>query len=292
MKRSVGVLMLIVAAALWGSSFPVIKLVLRYLDVYTYLWLRSAIALAILLPLTIRVLERNRGLFLSSARGGVLTGLAYVAGLGLQALGMTMTTASKAAFITGFSTVFVHLYTSLRHRHYRLDLMISLILAFAGLYLMTKPSGGLNMGDVIILASAVAWAAQVILVDKYSPGSEPFTFVFFETAPTLFFIVPSTLLGFSFQELEPVALASILYLAITCSVLAFTLQVKGQRVVDPATAVIIYQTEPVFASIVAWFLLGEYMSSLELVGAGLILAATLIAARGYVSELESTEPRM
>lgn len=287
-----GIALLILASALWGSSFPVIKLALKYVDVYTYLWLRSAIALSILLPFALRLLSRDRALFLNSAKGGTLTGIAYLAGLGLQGLGISMTTASKAAFITGFSTVFVHLYTSLKHRHYRLDLLLSLVLAFVGLYLMTRPSGGMNLGDMIILASAGAWAAQVILVSRYSSSSEPFTFVLFETAPTTLFVIPSTYLGLDLHAIRPIAALSILYLALTCSVLAFSLQVVGQRSVDPATAVIIYQTEPVFASIVAWLLLGECMEPLEVVGAALILIATLIAARGYISELESKELRM
>ncbi len=273
-----GVLVLLAACVLWGASFPIIKVVMSFTDLGNYLWLRGSIAVAVLLPLILPRLTKGR-VPRSCVVGGLITGVSYCSGLALQAVGVALTSASRAAFLTGFSTVFVHLYTSAIERRYSKELGIALAMSMAGLYLMTKPSGGLLLGDIFVILSAVAWSVQIVLVSRYS-HCDPLTFVFFENVPLLAFLPTSVALGRLVYALPPEILGYIAVLSIGCSIIAFALQVVGQRLVDPATASILYQTEPVFATAIAYALLGETMKGLEAVGAGLILAATMIAAYG------------
>jgi len=287
LKTVGGVAMLLIACVFWGSSFPLIKVVMNYVSLWTYLWLRGSIAVALLVPIVVPKLIGSR-VPRACIVGGLVTGLSYCAGLGLQAIGVALTSASRAAFLTGLSTVFVHAYASLVERVYSRELGLALALTIAGLYLMTRPSGGLMLGDIFVILSAVAWSAQIVLVSRYS-RCDPIAFVLFENAPLLFLAPLALSSAKMLATAPPTVLAYMFILAVCCSIGAFALQVVGQRFVDPATASILYQTEPVFATALAYALLGEVMERLEAVGAGLILIATMIAAYGCSKISRSTQ---
>ncbi len=286
-----GVAILSIACVLWGASFPVIKVVTNFIDVYTYLWVRSSIALLALAPFLARAIA-NRKVCKECVVGGLATGLAYVAGLGLQAMGTHLTEASRAAFITGFCTVFVHLYSSLVERRYSKELGFALALSILGLYLMTEPQGGLSVGDALVLLSAIAWAAQVVLVSRYS-ACDPLAFVFFENVPAVAIALPIDYAASDWVNgMNIESLALLAFLGIACSVAAFALQVVGQKLVDPATAVIIYQTEPIYAAAIAHVTIGETLAGLEGLGASLIFIATILAALGSTKlSLTRVEPK-
>jgi len=270
-----GLIALIIVSILWGSSFPVIKFVVTNISEFSYTWIRSLIATITLTPYIIYVYASRR-LYAKTLKGGLLAGIAYALGLWLQGWGTRYTTASNSAFITGLNVVFVHLYEGLIRKKYSISLGMSLFLSIIGLYMLTAPSTGFNIGDMLVLIGAVMWAAQVIIVSKYSFG-DPLVFTFFEMIPALGFIIPDFISG-GIDIVEPEIILSITYLAIVCSNIAFALQVFGQRYVSPAIAAIIFLSEPVFASIFAYICLGEVMGIQQAFGALLIILAMSIAS--------------
>jgi len=270
-----GFLALIAVTLLWGSSFPVIKIVVSDIGGYSYTWIRSGIASALLAPYVV-YRARRKALSRRVAVGGMVTGIAYALGLWLQGWGTGLTTASNSAFITGLNTVFVHLYAALVRGSYEKTLAAELLLALAGLYLLTSPGGGMGLGDLLVLLGAVAWAAQVILVSKYG-GEDPLSFTFFEMIPATAFVAGSLAEGVPRPSFR--ALLGLVYLAAACSVAAFSLQAYGQRYVKPEVAALIYLSEPVFASIFAALTLGEKLTPLQMVGASAILASMVLASR-------------
>ena len=175
---------LIGTSLIWGSSFPIIKIVVTNISDYTYVWLRSLIAICGLLPYVLYYWVktcRNKVSCISfkiGMKGGLLAGIFYALGLWLQGLGTRYTTASNSAFITGLSVVFVHLYSYFILRKYGSKLILSLALALLGLYLLTMPTGGLNIGDILVLMGSLMWASQIIIIDKFSK-SNPLVFTFF-----------------------------------------------------------------------------------------------------------------
>ena len=264
---------LLATAVLWGSSFPAIKLAVSRVGGITYTWLRGLLSVLSLVPYVAYAAKRGR-VDRRLALGGLATGTAYAIALWLQGWGMEYTTASNAAFITGLNVMFVHAYTAIVARSYGPRLAASLALSITGLYVLTAPSGGLNVGDLLVLLSAVFWAAQIILVDCYGRG-DPLVFAFFETIPTLAFFVPDAITG-----LRPIGHEVLLwsfYLALACSDAAFTLQALGQRYVSPAAAAVVLLLEPVFAAMFAYVLLGELMMPVQAAGAGLIVLAMFLA---------------
>lgn len=277
-----GVLVLLATTLLWASSFPFIKIVVTRIGGHHYVWLRGLIALLSLTPYTL--LHRNR-VNKNLLVGGLAAGIAYTLGLWLQGWGTGLTTASNSAFITGLNVVFVHAYVALVEKRYTKSLATSLALATTGLYLLTGPSGGPGPGDLLVLLGAVAWAAQVILVDRVS-GHDPLLVVFFELLPSLLF-APPALLAEGPPSLEPETALVLAYLGLVCSTGAFTLQVYGQRYAPPEYASLVFILEPVFAAIFSNIVLGETLTPLQVLGATLILAALLAAITGT---RETTSP--
>ncbi|MET1101329.1 MAG: DMT family transporter [Pyrodictiaceae archaeon] len=273
---TVGILSLLLTTVLWASSFPFIKIVVTGIGGARYVWLRSLIAMLGLSPYVAYKALRG-GLGVAVAKGGLVTGIAYALGLWLQGWGTGLTTASNSAFITGLNVVFIHVYEALFTRRYSWRLGASLAFSIAGLYLLTRPTGGLGLGDMLVLVGAVAWAAQVILVDKYSRG-DPLVFVFFEMAPALGFILLDSNPG---NELDKtlLVLPAIIYLGLVCSDIAFAAQVYGQRFVRPAIAGLVFLLEPVLAAVFSNIVLSETLTPQQIMGAVLILLALFNSMR-------------
>lgn len=276
-RRTRGLLALVATSILWGSSFPAIKVVVSSTSEYTYTWLRSIFALVGLMPYMLYALFISRSINAYDVKGGLFAGTAYALGLWLQGWGTRYTTAGNSAFITGLNVVFVHVYTGVLLRKYHVRQAASLMLAVIGLYLLTKPSSGLNTGDFLVLLGAFMWAMQVIIVDKYSRKSNPLVFTFFEVLPALLFIIPDYAdNGIVLPDTTSLLLTT--YLGLVCSDVAFTLQVYGQKHVVPSYAAIVYLIEPVAASVLAYIFLSETMVFIQVIGAGLILSSILLAS--------------
>ena len=269
-----GTAMLLVTAILWGSSFPAIKVTVSMVDEMTYTWIRGAIALLALAPLVsyYHVKNRVRGFEII---GGLITGVVYSLGLWLQGWGTRFTTASSSAFITGLNVIFVHIYDAAMGRGYPLSALISLILSISGLYLLTEPKGGIGIGEILVLVSAVFWAMQIILVNRFN-RSNPVTFTFYEILPSLIFAPASIAAGLFNPQAASKIIPSLLYLGLACTVLAFMSQVYGQRWLRPHEAALILLLEPVFAAIFSALTLGEKFTTTWILGAILILTAIII----------------
>jgi drug/metabolite transporter (DMT)-like permease len=270
-----GLVALILTSVLWGTSFPVIKTVMYYVNEYTYTWVRSLIAILGLTPYLLYTYYRGR-FSVSTAKGGLLAGIAYALGLWLQGWGTKYTTASNSAFITGLNVIYVHIYSATVMRRYSIKLFLALILSTSGLYLLTTPTTGFNLGDLLVLAGSFMWALQIVLVDRYS-GGDPLIFTLFEMVPALTFLIPDVVF-YSTISVSINVLLMITYLAFVCSNAAFALQVFGQRYVSPAVTAIVFLLEPVVAAILSYVLLSEVFTSIKALGASLILTAMFLSS--------------
>jgi drug/metabolite transporter (DMT)-like permease len=271
-----GVLLAVLTTLVWATSFPVIKVVSPVVGSYAYTWIRSAIAVAALLPFTLKTIVSSDGSFL---RYGLLAGASYALGLWLQGWGTGLTTASKSAFITGLSVVFVHVYVALVERRYTPLDAASAGAAVAGLYLLTSPgSGGSFLGDMLVLLGAVGWAAEIVLVSKAAEaGGSSLALTTLILAPSTAFIAADALDGDGLRMPPLWALALLAYLGLACSDAATVLQVEAQKRIRPETAAVIYLLEPVFAAVISHFTLGETLTAKAAAGAALVMAAMALA---------------
>ncbi len=271
--KLLGLALLTLTTALWGTSFSFIKLSVESVPSPVYTSYRCLLSVAFLAPLALAkglLTEFDR----KSYSKGVAIGLAYVLGLLLQAEGTRYTTPSVSAFLTALNSVNVHLFVALVERRYYLLDGVAITLATAGLYVISRPSGGLGLGEVLLILGSVAWAAQVILVSKFG-WSSPLELLLGTFTPGVL-LTPLTL-AIGTPEVGGEALLYLTYLALLCSVVATFLQILGQRYVSPVTAAVVFLLEPVFALAFSLALGLEGVSLSKGVGGGLIVASTYIA---------------
>lgn len=262
-------------AFLWGGTFVVVKGALE--DVSTFLFLALRFSLASLLLafwLRARLFRRSPVAWF----GGALCGLLLFLGYALQTAGLRWTTASNSAFITGLYVVLVPLLASLVYRiRPRAMELAGAALAAAGTAFL---SGGLpadwNRGDLLTADCAVAFAAHILAVERYSRRMD------FERL-SLMQIASVAVLSWAAAWIEPARIAwtpRLLWALATTSVLAtalsFVLYTWAQGQTSAARAALIFALEPVFAGVVAWAAAGERWTAATLAGAALILAAIVL----------------
>ena len=267
MKRAE--LILLGATALWGFTFPAMKVSLDYISPVLFLSYRFGLAsLLMLLIFGGRVLRRE------NLKEGFVLGLTLFFGHGFQIVGLKYTTASNSAFITSLYVVFTPFigYFLIGERVKPRD-FISLVVALAGLYLISGAKGGISFGDALTALCAVSFAFQIVLVQRFGHGdylSLSFWQIFWN-------FVFSTIFALLFEPLsfptEILPWAGIVYTAVFGTVVAFTLQARYQRETRAYRAALIYSMEPIFGSISAFVLLGERFTARSILGAFLIMAA-------------------
>jgi drug/metabolite transporter (DMT)-like permease len=277
--RIAAALSLAAVAVVWGTTFPLGKLVLRHLGPFQYLALRFGLAAALMAPLA----WRGRGRFtLDGVRAGVLAGVVMFAGYALQTVGLRFTTASNAGLITGLNVVMIPLILLVWHRRAPGPaLAAAVVLAVAGLWLLLWQGGRLGAGDALVLGCAAALALQVIIVGQAAPSVPAAAFACVQIATV------AVLAGIWAVAAEPAPAAvpgpvagAIVFMAVAATFGAYVAQAWAQRVVSPTRTGVLFVFEPVAAVGfgVAW--LGEPLGPRLAAGAAAILLSVVISETG------------
>ncbi len=272
-----GLLAILSVAALWGGTFTAMKSAFSLADPMPFLLVRFALALAIL-SLAYLISGRRPSL----SRMGMLAGIMVFSGFALQMEGLRDISATKSAFITGLNVPLVPLFELILFgRRPRLRAILAMILGITGLALLTEVIHGipLGAGDILTLGCAVAWALQIVVVDRASKGIPPEDVTFDESLVTVLLAAASMpILGEYSLPPDPVVVMAVLYSGILATVLAFYLQAWAQVRISPESAALGLMAEPVFAYAFAWLILGEILTPIQLIGALLILVSIPLAS--------------
>ena len=216
----------------------------------------------------------------NSLRGGLLAGLCLFWGYVFQTVGLRYTTASKAAFLTGFTTPMVAVLGSIVYRRApQLIEALGVVTAFLGMALMTIPSGRLQIagGDLFVSGCAVAYAFHILVTGRFAGQVNMGVFMTTQIA------TGAALGAATFWWAEPVriqwTLPLIGALAVTslfATALGFSIQTWAQRWSSPTRTALFFTMEPVFAWITSYLVTGDLLSVRAAVGAALILAGVLL----------------
>ena len=270
-------LILLAVALLWGSGFVGGRVAGEHLNSFVYNGARFLLGALTLLPFASR---RLRGLTRSEGWGGALAGVVLVAASNLQQVGLQFTTAGKAGFITGLYVVLVPLLAALVWRQAPSWLAwVASLLAAAGLFLLSgAQSVALAPGDGWVLAGALFWALHILLIGSLAPRTDPLRLgiVQFAVCGAL-----STALGLALDP-DPfagwgIAWWTIVYNGVLSAGLGITLQTFAQRHAPATDTAVILSLEAVFAAVFGLLLLAESLTTLQLIGCGLMLAGMVLA---------------
>jgi drug/metabolite transporter (DMT)-like permease len=263
---------------LWSTTFAVMKESLGSISPALLVLIRFAIAVAVVYVLFRRRIEFT---WLNLLKG-VAIGIPEYLGFMLQVTGLTMTTASKNAFITGLCVVIAPVLSFLFLREKRSwKVVLALILAVNGLWIIsfgfTLRVGAMGMGDFLTLLSALAFGVQVFMIHLFSHRDSFYATTFFQLLAVAICSLAYALATKQTLVVNPVSWPSLLYLAIFTTVITLLLQNRFQHDVTVAQASVIYSLEPVFATLLAVLFIGEQMGPAVLVGGVLLFVASAIS---------------
>ena len=276
-------LLLAACALIWGATFVVVKNALSDTSVFVFLSLRFVLASALLALLYRRELRK---LDAGGLRAGAIIGLLMFGAFAFQTVGLTMTTPSKSAFITGFFVVLVPVFLAAFGKRTSHWIWAGVFTAVAGLYFLTVPASGfseLNMGDVLTMVCAVWCALHIIAIGHYAPRYAGGVLVFLQVVATALLSVSAVPLlarvGWEAPRVAwtPGLIAAVLGTGVLATVFTFSAQVWAQRFTAPSHVALLLTLEPVFAGITSFVFVGERLGGRNLIGAGLILTGILVA---------------
>jgi len=277
-------LLLVLMTLIWGSTFVLIKKALADSSPLALNAVRMTLAAALL---AFYYRKRLQAMSRGALGSGIIVGIFLYLGYAFQTAGLALTTPSKSAFLTGSSTVLVPLLLVIFWRAKIHPWRVTgILLAFAGLFLMTVPAGReqladfakVNRGDVLSVGCAIGFAFQIILLGRASQRFpfEQIAVLQVGTAAVLMVLTAPILEHARFKP-SPVVIAAVLITGILGTAVAFTVQAWAQQFTPATHTALIFNMEPVFAWVTSFVYLKERLGLRAGLGAGLILAGVLVS---------------
>jgi drug/metabolite transporter (DMT)-like permease len=280
-----GSLLLFLAAIIWGIAFVAQSVGMDYVGPFTFNCVRTLIG-GIVLISCIAFLNRGKVKkktnFTEKKRlllGGICCGIALATGSTLQQFGIMYTTVGKAGFITAFYIIIVPILGLFLGKKCGLSVWISVVIALAGLYFLCITDGfSIGKGDIYVFLGAIAFSIHILVIDyftQFNDGVKMSCIQFFVCGILCF--VPMML--FEHPEISVILLAwkPILYAGVMSCGVAYTLQIVGQKNMNPTVASLILSLESVTSVIAGFLILHQNLSHRELIGCGLMFVAIVLA---------------
>jgi len=222
--------------------------------------------------------EKRAGIYFPGWRSGALAGVIMFAGAALQQVGMQYTTVGKASFLTCLYLVFVPLSGVFLQQRLHTEHAVGAFLALGGLYfLCLKDSLALGYGDAIVLAGAFFWTLHILFIDRFAAHVDIIEMSLAQVFLTFALAAGAALFWETWVWRDVFgAWKAIAYAGVLSTGVAFTLQIVGQKYAAPAAAAILMSLEAVFGALGGWFVLGETLSSREILGCALMIAGMLV----------------
>ncbi len=284
-------LLLIAVTLVWGSTFPLVEAALREVSPLLFNLLRMAIASVLLLAVNHKSL---RSLTRAQLTLCAVAGLCLSLGYELQTTGLTLTTPSKSAFLTGLVVVFVPLLSLIPGLRAagtprpRSLAYVGALIAFFGIVLLTSNPGagfallsGMHGGEWLTLAGAAAFAVHLLTLARgagFVPARALGTLqIVFATLFMLFFLPLGRHPRLGWTPLVVIALT---VTAVLATAAAFTIQSWAQQYLPASHTALILTLEPVFAWLTSLLFLGERLGPRALIGSTFILLGIVLAELG------------
>lgn len=292
-KRSwLGDGLLLIATVIWALNFSAVHLAMETWGEcqLTFLSARFALALLALAPVVVMRHRTHavdvRPYIVPCALIAGSLAVAYSS----QTAALALAEPGRVAFLTSLSIVLTPLaVVALRRREVRLREWIAVLVGTAGLALMTLQFGSpLRTGDLLAVLGAVALTADILLIGKYAKELDA---VMLTWGTTLFLAIGygAAALGFEIPAGVPAidwrVVVGLVSAGIFATAIAFVLQTMGQKRTTEVRAAIVFNLEPVFASVFSITVLAEAFTPREAIGGlGIVAAAVIIEWPGKQQE--------
>ena len=292
-------LILLLTATIWGIAFVAQSEGGDAVGAFTFNSTRSLIGSLVLIPVIFllnkinpkdnedesgassensssgNIFSRNRTLIL----GGISCGICFFLASNFQQLGIQYTSVGKAGFITACYIVIVPILGLFMKKKCSPFIWAAVAMALVGLYLLCITDGfSIGKGDILVLICAVLFSLHILIIDYFSPkvdGVKMSCIQFFicgvlSAIPALIFEHPQLS---AFQG----AWGAILYADVMSCGVAYTLQIVGQKNMDPTVASLILSLESCISVLAGWIILGQKLSMREIIGCVVMFTAIVLA---------------
>ncbi|MEY8390909.1 DMT family transporter [Lachnospiraceae bacterium] len=297
-------LLLLLTAAIWGVAFVAQSVGMEYVEPFTFNCVRSLLGGLVLIP-CIWLLNRfggqkkhpaadlrcRRKEWKTLVLGGILCGTMLCLGSNLQQFGIRYTTVGKAGFITAFYIIIVPVLGLFLHRKCGITVWLGVLFALAGLYFLCITDAAsqgeterllawlpVGKGEVLLLIGALAFSLHILVIDYFTARADGvkmsciqfFVCGFISGVGMIFTEEPRITAVFS-------AWQPILYAGVMSCGVAYTLQIVGQKGMNPTVASLILSLESVISVLAGMVLLSQKPSSREVLGCVLMFLAIILA---------------
>ena len=283
--------LLVLAAFIWGVAFVAQSVGMDYVGPFTFIGARYLIGGLVLIPCIAFLKKLGYGddgnksetqkkeEFRIGVKGGIFCGLALFISSSLQQIGIMYTTVGKAGFITALYIVIVPILGIFMKKKVSWTIWISVAVAVIGMYLLCITDGfSIGTGDIYVFLCAIGFSFHILVIDHFSPKADGVLI-----SCVQFFVagILGTIVAFAVETPDLKSLcaawAPVLYAGILSSGAGYTLQIVGQKNMNPVVASLLLSLESVFSLIAGWVLLGQRLSVKEQFGCLLVFCAIILA---------------
>ena len=306
-KKMLGNLLLLLTAMIWGTAFVFQRVGMDSIEPVTFNAARMALATVMVGALAFGLRQRHsKGVPRQSDagasapgtevnvtrqaeesdlpwshtwKGGICCGLFLTAGSVFQQMGVVYTTAGKAGFITAMYMLLVPILNFLLFKKKNSWLVwLAVFLGVGGMYLLcVKEDFTLTRGDILVCICALMFSGHILCCDYFVKLASAVELAAIQFATAA--VVSAVIAAFTENPDRAGIVAAavpILYCGVVSGGIGYTLQIVAQKFADPTIASLLMSLESVFAVIAGSVLLGEQMSSRELLGCAVMFAATVL----------------
>ncbi len=279
-----GTVLLFLAAFIWGIAFVAQSVGMDYMGPLSFIGGRFLMGSAVLAPIVVYKRKKNKRENSRPAdakvtiMGGVCCGLALCFASLLQQFGIMHTSVGKAGFITTLYIIIVPIFGVFLKRKVPWKVWISAMIAAVGMYLLCMNERlTIGKGDGLVFVCAILFSVHILVIDYFSPKADgvELSCLQFLTAGIIgsigAILFEEPRLGDFIDGIIPLA-----YAGVMSSGVAYTLQIIGQKDMDPTVASLILSMESVISMLAGWVLLGQALTGRELFGCLLVFVAVIL----------------
>ena len=280
-------LILLLTATIWGVAFVAQSVGMEYIGPFTFNAIRCVLGGLVLIPV-ILVLKKKKETGAENQEkedkktlwmGGIACGVILCIASNLQQFGIMEASVGKSGFFTALYIVMIPVIGIFIGKRPGIKLWFCVALAVVGMYLLCMKDGSFTIerADIMLLLCALAFSFHILVVDYFSPkvGGVKMSCIQFFVCGVL------SAVGMLFTETPDIsniqaAWLPLLYAGLLSCGVGYTLQIVGQKGINPVIASLIMSLESVISALAGWVILGQVLSPKEILGCVLMFVAIII----------------
>lgn len=280
-------LILLLTATIWGVAFVAQSVGMEYIGPFTFNAIRCVLGGLVLIPV-ILVLKKKKETGAENQEkedkktlwaGGIACGVILCIASNLQQFGIMEASVGKSGFFTALYIVMIPVIGIFIGKRPGIKLWFCVVLAVVGMYLLCMKDGSFTIerADIMLLLCALAFSFHILVVDYFSPKVDGV-----KMSCIQFFVCGVlSAVGMLFTETPDIsniqaAWLPLLYAGLLSCGVGYTLQIVGQKGINPVIASLIMSLESVISALAGWVILGQVLSPKEILGCVLMFVAIII----------------